>query len=123
MRGTSAVRRFLHERPVGYRPVKSHLELRVRRELKHAGFPEPIYEHPIRLSDGRVVRPDFCWPDKKVAIEVESYRWHGGRGAFDRDIDRYAAMRRDGWIVIQVTSTILDNSLNVFLADVRTALA
>ena len=123
IRGTGSLRRFLDSRPPGYTPVKSFLELRVRRELKQAGFPDPLHEHPIRLSNGRVVRPDFCWPDKKLVIEVESYRWHGGRGSFDRDIDRYADLRRDGWTVIQVTSKILDERLPVFLADVRAALA
>ncbi|MGH2753293.1 MAG: hypothetical protein ACRDLB_02565 [Actinomycetota bacterium] len=122
VRGTAFLRRFLDDRPPGYKPLKSPLELRVRRELKKAGFPEPLYEYPIRLSDGTVVHPDFSWLPSKSTVEAESYRWHGGRAAFDRDIDRYAAMRRDGWTVIQVTSTILDRRLDTFLADVRTAL-
>ena len=81
IRGTKPLRRFLAERPPGYKPMRSFLELRVRRELHKAGFPDPLYEHPVRLSTGRTVHPDFCWPDRKLAIEVESYRWHGGRTA------------------------------------------
>lgn len=40
-RGTAALRMLLDERPPGYRPKRSGLEVRVRRRLLAAGLPEP----------------------------------------------------------------------------------
>jgi len=120
--GTAFLGRFLKERPRGYTPLKSRLELDVRRVLRAANIREPLYEHPVRLTTGWVVHPDFSWPDKMTVVEAESYRWHGGRAAWERDIERYEALRRDGWTVIRVTARMLREQRDVFLADVRSAL-
>ena len=122
VRGSAFLGRFLSERPRGYVPLKSQLELRVRRTLQAARIREPLYEHPVRLSTGWIVHPDFCWPDKMTAIEAESYRWHGGRAAWERDIERYEALRRDGWTVIHITAKMLRGQRDLFIADVRSAL-
>ncbi|MFP5298695.1 MAG: hypothetical protein ACLGHL_06895, partial [Actinomycetota bacterium] len=85
-------------------------------------LPEPVHEQPIRLPDGTVLRPDFCYPELKIAIECESYRWHGGRRAWLRDIERYALLRRAGWIVIQVTMEMIEPDPSHFLDDLRSYL-
>ena len=123
VRGTANLGRFLEERPPGYVPMKSKLELDVRRALRTASIREPLYEHPVRLSTGWTVHPDFSWPDRMTAVEAESYRWHGGRAAWERDIERYEALRRDGWTVIRVTAKMLREQRELFLSDVRTAIS
>ncbi|MGH2753268.1 MAG: type IV toxin-antitoxin system AbiEi family antitoxin domain-containing protein [Actinomycetota bacterium] len=120
--GSAHVGRFLADRPRGYVPLKSPLELRVRRVLRAARIPEPLYEHPVRLSTGWTVHPDFSWPDRVTTVEVESYRWHGGRVVWERDIERYEALRRDGWTVIRITAKMLHEQRTTFIADVRDAL-
>jgi hypothetical protein len=52
--------------------MKSPLELRVRRALRAARIPEPLYEHPVKLSTGTTVHPDFCWLDRRSAVEAQS---------------------------------------------------
>ena len=34
-------------------------------------------------------------------IEAESWAYHGGRAAFDRDVRRYTAMVQAGWRVVR----------------------
>jgi very-short-patch-repair endonuclease len=36
-----------------------------------------------------------------IVIEAESWRYHGDRGAFDRDVRRYTAMVQAGWRVVR----------------------
>jgi very-short-patch-repair endonuclease len=36
-----------------------------------------------------------------IVVEAESWTYHGGRGAFDRDVRRYTAMVRAGWMVLR----------------------
>ena len=121
--GSAHVGRFLADRPPGYVPLKSPLELRVRRALRAAGIREPLYEHPVRLSTGWTVHPDFSWPDRVSAVEAQSYRWHGGRVSWERDVERFEALRRDGWTVIQVTAKMLRDQRALFIDDVRRAVA
>jgi len=45
--------------------------------LAQAGIPAPVAEfrfHPIRKW-----RFDFCWPDQKLALEIDGAVWTGGR--------------------------------------------
>ena len=121
-RGTAVLRRLLDSRPPGYTPRRSPLELKVWRSLKKARLPEPVYEHPVETPSGVVLRPDFSYPEQKVAIECESYRYHGGRKVWLRDIRRYKLLRRMGWTVIQVTEEDLRDPSD-FLLDVRRAIA
>jgi very-short-patch-repair endonuclease len=36
-----------------------------------------------------------------IVVEAESWTYHGGRAAFDRDVRRYTAMVSSGWIVLR----------------------
>lgn len=120
-RGTGSLRRLLVQRPPGYRPKRSPLELKVLRSLRRARFPEPVYEYVVITPSGERLRPDFCYPERKVAIECESYTYHGGRRVWLRDINRYKRLRRMGWTVIQVTEEDLVDEAD-FHSDVRRAL-
>ena len=121
-RGTTCLKRLLAQRPDGYRPKRSQLEVRTLRSLRRGGFPEPVYEHQVVTPDGHRLRPDFAYPEKKIAIECESYTYHGGRKVWLRDIKRYRMLRRMGWTVIQVTQEDLADEADFHL-EVRQALA
>jgi very-short-patch-repair endonuclease len=47
------------------------------------------------------VRPDLVDRDLGVALEADSFEWHGGRGALRRDARRYNLLVVDGWIVLR----------------------
>lgn len=117
VRGARTLKRLLEARPLGYRPVRSHLELKVRRCITEAGLPPPVFEYPVRLPNGRIVHPDFAYPDLLLAIECESYEYHSGRTAWRKDIERYGLLRQLGWTVIQVTHDMVEPDPSAFLAD------
>ena len=50
-----------------------------------------------------MVRVDFAWPDRKVAVEYEG-RWHGGRQHVARDRRRLNRLTAAGWTVVFVTA-------------------
>lgn len=117
VRGARTLKRLLEARPLGYRPVRSHLELKVRRCIAEAGLPPPVFEYPVHLPNGRVVHSDFAYPDLLLAIECESYEYHSGRTAWRKDIERYGLLRQLGWTVIQVTHDMIEPDPSAFLAD------
>jgi len=58
--------------------------------------PEPVAE--FRFSQRRY-RFDFCWPEKRVFVELDGGQWapHGGRHAGDADRDKMNLAASLGW--------------------------
>ena len=115
-RGRPGSTRFvevLASRPAWRKPVGSDLELRLEKALVARGLPSPVRQHAIVLSDGATVHPDLCWPDVRLAVEVDHVTWHGGRldVAYDKWRDRQ--IRLVGWEVDRVT----DNDVRRRLAS------
>jgi len=57
----------------------------------------------VRDAQGFVGRVDFAYPELKIAIEVQSYRWHSSWVAQGKDRERLTRLQLLGWIIIQVT--------------------
>jgi len=58
-------------------------------------------QRPVRLSTGLVLHPDLADPNLRIAVEAESFAWHGETAALTRDCVRYNALAVDGWVVIR----------------------
>lgn len=79
-------------------------ESAVRCHLVLAGLPEPELNHDVHDSTGRFLAcVDLAYPDRKVAIEYHGML-HSSRYA--ADVERIAALRAAGWIVIEVTASL-----------------
>ncbi|HWL65247.1 MAG TPA: hypothetical protein VNP73_04665, partial [Actinomycetota bacterium] len=44
----------------------------------------------------------------RLAIECQSYTWHSGQEAWERDVDRLSKLHRLGWIAHLVKNRDLD---------------
>lgn len=81
------------------------------------------HRFPVETPGGLILHPDWSYPDKKVAIECESYIYHSGRKMWLKDIDRRKILRRLTWNVIEVVEETLEGKLlTEFITDLRTAL-
>lgn len=105
--GLARVRRVLSSRPVWQKPAGSGLELSVLKALEHAGVPEMVRQHRIRLDNGTTIHPDGAIPELRWAIEVDHITWHGGRFDAQYDKSRDRAARRSGWQVERITDAAL----------------
>lgn len=47
--------------------------------------------------------PDLCDIRLEIAIEADSFEWHGDRAALHRDANRYNAFVAAGWLVLRFT--------------------
>jgi very-short-patch-repair endonuclease len=81
--------------------------LTIVRALK---LPLPTPEH--RFDPVRRWRFDWCWLDRKLALEVEGGVWRGGRHTnpigFVKDIEKYNAATLQGWRVLRCTPQMID---------------
>lgn len=100
-RGAGVLRAILDARGAGGL-AGSALEVLFLRLLRSAGLPLPVRQHEIELRGG-AVRVDFAFPRLRIAIELDGYRWHSGRGALQRDDERQNALVAAGWTVLRFT--------------------
>jgi very-short-patch-repair endonuclease len=76
-KGAANVRRIVNgDSPV----ILSKLEKRFLKLLREAGLPLPKTNRP---AGGRYV--DCRWPEHKLTVELDSYRYHSSRHAWERD--------------------------------------
>ncbi len=71
--------------------------------LEYRGL-APRYEYEIRTATGRFIgRTDLAFPTRRLAIELDSRRWHMTRNAFVNDPRRKNQLTLAGWTVLSFT--------------------
>lgn len=102
--GTAALRAALEAR-LSEGPVPlSDWSRKVADLLARAGLPRPVYEH--RVVDGRgklVAQVDLAYPVHRLAIELDSVRWHFNLKSFRDDPRRRNRLSVVGWTVLTFT--------------------
>lgn len=97
---------LVHEREG--RHTESALEVRVWRLLRRARhLPAPRLQHEGFDAAGYVMRVDFAWPDERVALHADGYRWHARRDSWDADAAQRNRLSAAGWESLIVTSATL----------------
>jgi hypothetical protein len=76
-------------------------EMRIVRQLLGAGLPQPVRQHEIRSGGELVARVDLAYPSQRVAIELDGFRWHAGRGPFRSDRIRGNRIEAAGWRLLR----------------------
>jgi hypothetical protein len=79
-RGVPVLREFLGLDPARVADTKSRLEARFQRFCREKGLPMPVVNAYV---GGYEV--DVAWPGTNVVVELDSWEFHGGRTAFERD--------------------------------------
>ena len=91
------------ETPAGM--TRSELEDMFVDFARRYGLPTPV----INRRTGRR-EPDMLFPVERVIVEIDSWRFHGDRGSFERDRDRDADQLADGFLTVRVTEERLTGS-------------
>ena len=89
-----ALRAYTGEPP----PTREEFERRALELFERAGLPRPQVN--VWLGEHEV---DFCWPDRRLIVEADSWEFHKTRAAFERDRRRDQQLLLDGWITIRIT--------------------
>jgi very-short-patch-repair endonuclease len=110
-RGARALRALLAQDRVAR--TRSELERDFLALIRRTDVPEP--EMNAWLLGFQV---DGLWPEARLVLELDSYRFHGTRKAFEDDRRRDTALQIAGYRVIRVTSPRLDRP-EALIADLR----
>jgi very-short-patch-repair endonuclease len=95
----------------------SRLEAAFIARLKEAGLPLP---ETNRAVDGR--RVDCRWPEHRLTVELDSYRYHHSRHAWEQDRQREREARARGDEFRRYTWTDVAEDPEPMLADLRSLL-
>jgi very-short-patch-repair endonuclease len=94
-RGAAALARLTSE---GVAPTRSELERRFLKAVLNARLPQP--EVNARIDRHQI---DFLWREQRLVVELDGWRFHGHRLAFERDRGRDAELGLLGFAVVRFT--------------------
>jgi hypothetical protein len=97
-RGARRLSALLDYDPVAVVDSRSELESRFVDLVREAGIPLP---HMNVIVEGYEV--DAYWPEARLVVELQGYRNHSHRSAFERDHTKIARLKRAGCEVLPLT--------------------
>jgi very-short-patch-repair endonuclease len=97
--------------------TRSEAERLMRRLIRQAQLPQP--KSNVKVAGYEV---DFLWPKQRVIVEVDGYRFHSHRSAFERDHRKDLALQEAGYLVIRITWRQLEDEPLAVIAHVARAL-
>jgi very-short-patch-repair endonuclease len=115
--GVVALRTLIEDDSV---PVltRSEAEERLLALIRNAQLPPP--EANVRVGRHEV---DFLWREQRLVVEVDGFKYHSSRGAFERDRLRDAELSGMGFRVMRITWHQLVREPEALIARIATALA
>jgi very-short-patch-repair endonuclease len=116
-RGASRLWATLGAHEPGTTLTRSQLEERFLELCRDAGLPRPKVN--VRVSGPEV---DFTFPQHRLLVETDSWRYHRSRDAFERDRRRDALHTRAGYRTLRFTHDQLSTEPATAAATVRAAL-
>jgi very-short-patch-repair endonuclease len=96
--GSPALQALLHSYTVGAFVTRSEMEERFLALCDEHGLARPRVNRRI---EGEEV--DFVWPERRLIVEVDGYRYHRMPSAFERDRERDVMLALAGWHVMRFT--------------------
>jgi very-short-patch-repair endonuclease len=100
-KGSALVRALLEERDDGRPRSHSKLEIKLDRLLRSSHVAPYFRQFEVMTRSGVPADIDFAWPEAKLAVEVDGYRWHSGRRQWQSDMQRQNALAEVGWLVLR----------------------
>jgi very-short-patch-repair endonuclease len=98
--------------------TRSEAEERLLELVRHARLPPP--EGNVRLGEHEV---DLLWRKQRLIVEIDGFRFHSSRAAFERDRIRDAELQANGFRVIRVTWRQIVREPDAMLARIARLLA
>jgi very-short-patch-repair endonuclease len=101
----------------------SKAEAELVRLLLRAGIERPVTRHNIRHAGHFIGRVDLAWPRRRVALELDGFRYHAGHQAFVADRDRGNRLVIAGWTLLRTTPAAMRHDPSGVCASVAAALS
>lgn len=104
--------------------ARAEVEIAALRALTTAGLPRPAVAFLVLTAHGeRIAEVDLAYPEHRLAIEIDGYRWHSSPARKRADEDRQNRLVLAGWTVLRFSASVVRARPDRLVNAVRTALA
>lgn len=104
--------------------ARSEVEIAVVVSLVAAGLPRPVLGHPVHGERGQLLAVlDLAYPEVKLAIEIDGFRWHRSPARKLADEQRQNLLVLAGWTVLRFSASAVRDDPDALTAAVASALA
>jgi very-short-patch-repair endonuclease len=100
-KGSKLVRRLLEQRSDGRARSHSNLEIKLDHLLAGSDVPKYFRQFVVMTRLGIPADIDFAWPEVKLGVEADGYKWHSGRRQWQSDMARQNALAEVGWLILR----------------------
>jgi very-short-patch-repair endonuclease len=111
-RGRARLAAVLERQTAGTTMTRSEAEERLLELIRSARLSQPVVNAKV---GGYEV--DFFWPHERFALEVDGYRYHSARSAFERDRRKDNDLRKLGVTTMRTTWWQLTDDSHALVAD------
>ena len=101
--------------------TRSELESLFMKILRKARLPRPTQNFGL-VIDGRRLWLDVCFPDLRIAIEIDGKAYHLFSEDWEDDLERQNDLVLDGWLVLRFSARVIRDHPEVVARRVRKAL-
>ena len=108
--GTGILQNLLTDRERAAGLAESPLEIKVEQVLRRHRLDPPERQYTVTCLDGTRVRLDFAWPEQRVGIEADGYRWHSDFEQWQRDARKHNLLQEMNWRIVRATDRSLRES-------------
>jgi very-short-patch-repair endonuclease len=120
--GLPTLRRLIEARDHRDALAESRLESELLRLLSGYALPLPVAQYRVMDGAGLVARLDFAYPDHRLGVETDGYRWHGGLERWKRDLRRENRLKLLGWTVLHFSWEDVHDRPDLVANQIRAAL-
>ncbi|GAA5041330.1 hypothetical protein HNP84_002378 [Thermocatellispora tengchongensis] len=87
-----------------------------------AGLPRPSTQMRVPLGAGRICYLDLAWEEYQLATEYDGREHHSSASDRERDDERRAVLREQGWRIIPVAHDVIPYRVAAYLRHMADAL-
>jgi len=120
--GTRSLRELLDARDDRDVSVESPLETALLGLFRKHGIPLPVPQHCVMEGGDVIARLDFAYPELRLGIEADGFRWHGGVERWRRDLRRENRLKLLGWTVLRFSWWDVHERPEMVASQIRAAL-
>lgn len=120
--GQTTFRRLLNERDERDAQAESRLEAMLLQILRRAKLPPPHAQYRVIEAGISIARLDFAYPEHRLGIEADGYRWHSGVQRWGEDIQRENRLKLLGWTLLHFSWADVSKRPELVASQIRNAL-
>lgn len=113
---------MLNERDHRDAQAESRLEALVLQILRRRKLPRPILQYHVIEAGIPIARLDFAYPELRLGIEADGYRWHSGVQRWGEDIQRENRLKLLGWTLLHFSWADVTKRPELVASQIRRAL-